>query len=263
MRESQVKKLETILLSLPAEIAFLKEAILSLARQSQTALEDGGADLSAVVPVLRAHVEAPARYERLRKHRQHTEAFRAWLDGQSEGASLLGPAWTLLGVMEAGVLDKPLPPAPPPPSERFAVNVLDGMKVTYHKFDVSVKGKGVQIIVTPIDDVGAKIARRQAAWGMERISDQKMPWNQHPGRPVPEFAEINWRTIQGLRTLWIDRSSRLVDGANYLLDIGANHANIIVGSTRKNHPIDVTLVESILRTLRVEVNPLSVPPTPP
>ena len=263
MRESQVKKLETILLSLPAEIAFLKEAILSLARQSQAALEDGDADLSEVVPVLRAHAEAPARDERVQKHRQHTEAFRAWLDARSEGDSLLGPAWTLLGVMQAGVPDKPFPSEPPPPTERFAVDVPDGMKITYHKYDVSVKGKGVQIIVTPVDDVGAKLARRQAAWSIERVEEPKMPWNQHPGRPVPVFAEIDWGLIQGLRTLWIDRSSRDVDGANYLLDIGANHANIMVGSTRKNKPIDVTLVESILRTLRVEVNPLSVPPTPP
>lgn len=243
--------LSTALDDLPAEIKYLRDPILDLARQDRDLLGSGEADTNLLAKALRQNSKESLEEEA----EAAAELLQRWIEGQKGNDSAwAGPVWFVEGFLRGGQLfgveDEEVPAPTPPPLglQRIEVDVPKGMKLKLYPAAIVMTNREVQIFVFEWDENNDQYVYK---WGQWR-SAPSLPTHPPEIRPphLRDERQVNFKVgdTTGERRISRHVDSGLAVMCFTLLDLADVKVDVSMIS-RKELGFDLSKYEGLLTTI--------------
>jgi hypothetical protein len=241
-------RLSKTLVSLPASLAFLRDAIMDIAGQDQDLLGCGEADTDAIVAAMRTRATALDPVDA-------AEALHIWIESLPDpNATWLGPAGFVEGFLRGITrtdLAAPMPWRPVAAGlERIALDIPSDMKTKLYVRGLELRNRDIQIIIAEVDE-GDFERRMNIRKNPPKPLPLPLPWPQ-PTTFVEE-ADLHFRIGQASGSRFISRhpESHLPAMSDYLLKLSGVNLQISF-FTGKKKGFDFGKYEPLLATLRLK-----------
>ena len=244
--------LSTALNNLPAQIKYLRDPILAIAKQDQELLGSGEADTNLLANALRENSKGSLEEEA----EAAADLLQGWIEGEDGNESpWAGPVWFVEGFLRGGQLfgeEGEEAPASTPPVlglQRIEVDVPKGMKLKLYPAAIVMTNREVQIFVFEWDEKNDQYVYK---WGQWR-SAPSLPTHPPEIRPphLRDERDVNFKVGD---TTGERRISRHVDSGLpvmcfTLLDLPDLKVDVSMIS-RKDLGFDLSKYEEFLSSIR-------------
>ena len=161
MSKRDTSLLSTALDNLPAEIKYLRDPILAIAKQDQDLLGSGEADTNLLARALRQNSKGSVEDEAA----MAADLLQGWAEErQLDKSAWASPLWFVYGFLLGGELfamdeEEPtaMPPPPPLGLQRIDLDVPKGMKTKLHGAGLELRNRDVIIFVIEMEELAYDI----------------------------------------------------------------------------------------------------------
>jgi hypothetical protein len=238
--------LTKVLDTLPADLHYLRPAILAIASQPEGDVESGDADIEPIVAALRTRLANMPPKDGDARFKSDRDAYTRWLSSvPNPNSRALGCLHAVSGVLMGTRARDVFAPAPPPSTSVTAITLTPpaGWSLSKEPAVVVLRTRGLTCLLQCLPADVVNLLRLQSKGVAARFA---------PGVYTldPEFSS---GPAHGAHTLARDPASMRLVSAGYLLDVPGGHVVVTAMPTTAKADLEAVIpdIEAMLATITV------------